>query len=276
MWTTHPVYPAVEVGNDLNTTSPAPQPWEVDVAGVNNRTLRSSLIQYGRGPECTSAYLSYTAANPTHFATAKSAGTITLPNGQTTVSVIYTTITYIGPFSKGEYCCGICSLYFDHLQMLYWPAAHPNTACFGKLSDDYKETRTTAGDVPRNQSIYATDSDGYVLLVILINPMACFQCTKRTSSTSPSIYVKFPTVSASDRCGLIGSVATSITLAFSPGELSTFVWANGPFTSVLDTADLPCGPWNGTNYFLPDYWSNSSYYQPLIVLPSKLLNVEPI
>ena len=92
-------------------------------------------------------------------------------------------------------------------------------------------------------------------------------------------------MSATDACGLIGSVATSITLAFSPGELSTFVWDPSPkvlkvskswsATSVLDTADLPCGPWNGTDHFLPIPWSNSSYYQPLIVLPSKLIDVKP-
>ena len=83
-------------------------------------------------------------------------------------------------------------------------------------------------------------------------------------------------MSASDSCGLIGSAATSMTLAFSPGELSTYVW-NYPSgtTSVLDTADLPCGPWNGTNHFLPEPWSNSSYYQPLIVLPSKLIDMVP-
>lgn len=96
------------------------------------------------------------------------------------------------------------------------------------------------------------------------------------SSTSPSIYVKFPLVSASDSCGLIGPAVTSITLAFSPWELSTYEW-NSPAgtTLALDTADLPCGPWNGTNHFLPELWSNSSYYQPLIVLPSKLIDVVP-
>ena len=47
------------------------------------------------------------------------------------------------------------------------------------------------------------------------------------------------------------------------------------YTSVLDTADLPCGPWNGTNKFLPEPWSNYSSYQPLIVLPSKLINMVP-
>ena len=87
-------------------------------------------------------------------------------------------------------------------------------------------------------------------------------------------------MSASDACGLIGSVATSITLAFSPGELSTFVWeysqdSTTTFTSALDTADLPCGPWNGTDKFLPEPWSNYSSYQPLIVLPSKLIDMIP-
>ena len=47
------------------------------------------------------------------------------------------------------------------------------------------------------------------------------------------------------------------------------------YTSVLDTADLPCGPWNGTDKFLPEPWSNYSSYQPLIVLPSKLINMVP-
>ena len=105
--------------------------------------------------------------------------------------------------------------------------------------------------------------------------------TDDTCSTSPSIYVRFPTVSASDACGFIGSALTSITLAFSPGELSTFVWelymstSTQTYTSALDTADLPCGPWNGTDKFLPEPWSNYSSYQPLIVLPSKLVNMVP-
>ena len=100
-------------------------------------------------------------------------------------------------------------------------------------------------------------------------------------STSPSIYVRFPTVIASDACGFIGSPSTSITLAFSPGELSTFVWepyqstSSQTYTSALDTSDLPCGPWNGTQKFLPEPWSNYSSYQPLIVLPSKLVNMVP-
>ncbi len=46
-------------------------------------------------------------------------------------------------------------------------------------------------------------------------------------------------------------------------------------TKALDTADLRCGPWNGTDKFLPEPWSNSSSYQPLIILPSKLIDMVP-
>lgn len=259
-WITQDVLTFAEVANDLATAnSYAPTPGVFSLGG-KNKTLDASLISYGRAPACTSDYLSYAAAHPTITETAKSAAIITLSNGQTTIAVVYTTI--IGPIdtSIGNECCGICSLYFNNLQMLYWPALHPNTACLGEPSASLNSTSSSAGTAANNQSIYATDSDGYVY-------------------TSPSIYVKFPTVSASDACGLIGSPATSITLAFSPGELSTFVWENymrtttKTYTSALDTADLPCGPWNGTDKFLPEPWSNYSSYQPLIALPSKLADM---
>ena len=88
-------------------------------------------------------------------------------------------------------------------------------------------------------------------------------------------------MSASDAYGLIGSAATSITLALSARELSKFILNDGTgtnyqtFTSPLDTAELSCGPWNGTDHFLPEAWSNYSSYQPLIVLPSKLIAMVP-
>lgn len=39
--------------------------------------------------------------------------------------------------------------------------------------------------------------------------------------TSPSIYVAFETLHASNLCGDVGSKITTTTLAFAPGELST-------------------------------------------------------
>ena len=45
-------------------------------------------------------------------------------------------------------------------------------------------------------------------------------------------------------------------------------------TVVFDPADMPCGPNNGTNGFLPDP-TNESSYQPLIGLPKKLFELRP-
>ena len=47
------------------------------------------------------------------------------------------------------------------------------------------------------------------------------QETDSAHSTSPSAYVGFPVISAVDRCGTIGSVHTSATLAYAPEDLST-------------------------------------------------------
>ena len=160
-WSTHAILTFPEVANDLTTPDASPQPFEIDVAGIKNKTMISSLISYGRGPDCTSAFLSYAALHPSTTGTAKSAGMITLPNGQTTMTVLYTTFT--NAVTSWPHCCGVCSLYFNNLQMLYWPSPHPNTACLGKMSADLNSTTTSAGAVGHNQSVYATDSDGYIL-----------------------------------------------------------------------------------------------------------------
>ena len=161
-WVTQDVLTFAEVANDLATAnSHAPTPGEFSLGG-KNKTLDASLISYGRGPVCTSDYLSYAAAHPTITETAKSAGIITMSNGQTTMTVLYTTI--IGPINTdgNGYCCGICSIYFNNLQMLYWPALHPNTACLGEPSTSLNNTSSSLQTAATNQSVYATDSDGYV------------------------------------------------------------------------------------------------------------------
>ena len=64
--------------------------------------------------------------------------------------------------------------------------------------------------------------------------------------TSPSIYVAFYSLSATDMCGLRGARVSSTMLAFAPGELSTVqghLWSGGDqikSTRVFDFADLPC------------------------------------
>lgn len=74
-WITQDVLPLVDVANDLNTTSSAPQPWDPNpfFSGENKTivTGKASFISYGREPACTSAFLSYAAAHPSTTITAK-------------------------------------------------------------------------------------------------------------------------------------------------------------------------------------------------------------
>ena len=155
-WATQDVLPVVEVANDLNTTSSVTQPWDRNLFLTGN----ASVISYGREPACTSAFNFYAAANPSTIYTMKAAGTVTLSNGQTTVTVLYSTQTW--PMTSAPHCCGTCSLYFSNLQMLYWPASHPNTACLGTKSAGLNSTSTSGAIAARDQSVYVTDSDGFV------------------------------------------------------------------------------------------------------------------
>ena len=76
--------------------------------------------------------------------------------------------------------------------------------------------------------------------------------------TSPSIYVDFYSLSATDSCGAVGGgsngVVTSTLIAFAPGELSTFAaplneWLHGMQPGLESSivpynfADLPCPPY---------------------------------
>lgn len=69
------------------------------------------------------------------------------------------------------------------------------------------------------------------------------------TSTSPSIYVAFSSITAIDRCGNVGTPVPYTVLAFTPGELSTIegpVWDRSSIqasrTKSFDFADLPCPP----------------------------------
>ena len=80
----------------------------------------------------------------------------------------------------------------------------------------------------------------------------------KANRTSPSIYVDFYSLTASDLCGTLGGgpngVITSTLIAFAPGELSTFAgplneWLYGMQPGLRDKivpynfADLPCPPY---------------------------------
>ena len=98
--------------------------------------------------------------------------------------------------------------------------------------------------------------------------------------TSPSVYVAFYSLSATDACGLRGNKIESTMLAFAPGELSTVqghLWSGGvqhQKTKVFDFADLPCPPYD----VMYDDWykpAPGEPYRPLIALPEKVRDLNP-
>ena len=100
--------------------------------------------------------------------------------------------------------------------------------------------------------------------------------------TSPSIYVNFYSLSATDSCGYRGATIDSTLIAFAPGELSTVATAMYAalehavtLGSVYNFNDLPCPPMSvmWSQWYKPE---PGEPYRPLIVFPSKLLDIDPL
>ena len=100
--------------------------------------------------------------------------------------------------------------------------------------------------------------------------------------TSPSIYVNFYSLSATDSCGYRGTTIDSTLIAFAPGELSTVATAMYPAVqsaitpgSVYNFDNLPCPPMSvmWSQWYKPE---PGEPYRPLIVFPTKLLDVDPL
>ena len=245
-----------------------------------------SFTHFGREPACTAAFSSFIATQPVTTEIFTFAKTITLPDGRDTVGIVYNTV--VGTPYEDDACCARCTLVFQSLQMLYWPGPHPQTDCIttsGTTAGNATAWSTFDSGQGGNQAnIYATGSDGYILSVVNRLFINTFRVTNALFSTSPSVYIGFPLVSASDSCGSVGPTLTSLILAFAPGELSTMLYYGAPpddpygmyavSSRVLDTNDLPCGPldkdgnWNVQGGFDTDY-------QPLVELPTKLQQLVP-
>ena len=100
--------------------------------------------------------------------------------------------------------------------------------------------------------------------------------------TSPSIYVNFYSLSATDSCGYRGTSINSTLIAFAPGELSTVATAMYPVLqstitpgSVYNFDNLPCPPMSvmWSQWYKPE---PGEPYRPLIIFPSKLLDIDPL
>lgn len=155
-------------------------------------------------------------------------------------------------------CCGPCSIYFPTVSLMYWPVASPNTSCLAHPPPT-TQIAARAYDIPTNGSLshsYAVGSDGFTYI-------------------SPSVYVDFGDVTAGNMCGTVGAVHRSVTLAFAPGELSTFDWRD--INPAFDPKDMPCGP--GQPFYLGPKGiqavTKGAVYKPTIYLPEKLRSLDP-
>jgi len=170
-----------------------------------------------------------------YFADDYGAGT-KIPFTATGATAVYTTFTReLKPqFDPHEYpikCCGQCTVYFSMVDVMYWPVPGANTACLN--GDSISGMNTALATIPpSNNSISTTiGPDGFTYI-------------------SPSIYVAYHDISASNSCGQVGSKHTSVTLSFQPGQLSTINYSPGLFgfggnpgePKPFDLKNLPCPP----------------------------------
>lgn len=100
---------------------------------------------------------------------------------------------------------------------------------------------------------------------------------------SPSIYIAFTSLWATDQCGWLGSVIPVTTMAFAPEDVSTVEGRilapafDKPFkfsTKRFNFADLPCPPRSvmEADWYKP---APGEPYRPLIAMPSALRSLQP-
>ena len=97
------------------------------------------------------------------------------------------------------------------------------------------------------------------------------------NSTSPSVYIAFPSIEAADECGFIGATHTSVLLSYEPSQLSTAVIRDLYSTEYFpfDFADAQCPPasLSTMNAFTP--LGLSGQYNPIISPPAGLTLLDP-
>ena len=129
----------------------------------------SSYTNYARQSACTEDFSKFVATQPVTSITAL--GDIFHKNPTTVgddVSQGYTRAVQTN--ADIPHCCGNCEFVYIKVQLFYWPAQHPNTACYKTLSGIASATsQPKLRERAANSSItsapkalvYATDEDGF-------------------------------------------------------------------------------------------------------------------
>lgn len=103
-------------------------------------------------------------------------------------------------------------------------------------------------------------------------------------SKSPCVYIAFPAVSATDNCGVDGSIHTSITLACAPEDVSTAViqyqFHNGCATyltqySPFNATDAECPPISLAGSSFVIVIGSKGRYEPVMSAPANVISIDP-
>ncbi|MCJ1392685.1 mucin 5B, oligomeric mucus gel-forming [Xylographa bjoerkii] len=150
---------------------------------------------------------------------------------------------------------------FPTVSVLYFPVTSPNTACLSTTMAP--GNMSASGIMVDARGLSGLSGDGSTL----VN-------SNGFTFTSPSIYLVFPTISAVDACGLIGSIHTSTTIGFAPDDVSSVALVGGTTAfGVFDPADAQCPPLDAT---VPLYSIiGQTGYNPIISPPAGLTLLDP-
>ncbi len=155
-------------------------------------------------------------------------------------------------------------MYFSRVDLHYWPVPGANTACLNSGIGSNNIASSLATVPPSNNSISTTvGPDGFTY-------------------TSPSVYLAYHDISASNRCGQVGPKHTSVTVAVDPGQLSTlFDEGRGGPIATFDLKQLPCPPQSLIDAQRSAAWPGFKYplgvneWAPIIVPPPYIQSLEP-
>lgn len=144
--------------------------------------------------------------------------------------------------AAGQDCSGQCSLFFQFIDLFYWPTENTNnTACLAGVTD----------------SPPAMPTD--------LNPI------------SPSVYLVFPTISAGNSCTRVGNIYERQTIAMAPEAVSSIIGTSG-VAAQFNYADLPCPPPDVASaqaFFYNPQFNPGRAYGPMISPPPELFALDP-
>lgn len=107
----------------------------------------SSFTNYGRQQACTDDFSKLVETQPLLTHTTLARMHYEDPNATPLAQYSYGYIKEVQTNSKLEHCCGKCEFIYNSVELFYWPAEHPNNACYATAGN---ATRSTSVPGPTN------------------------------------------------------------------------------------------------------------------------------